>query len=264
MLTPLTGGTRGGVGQGSRGAVRAAQGGGDELLLAASPDLAQDRFHVIAHGVAGQEQPLRDLVVGQAVQHQPGELAFACGQPVRLQHQVGDLRTGPLQGNRGVPGQVRSGEARGRDRHPSSGPGQRADPGRGRHACALVPAVVHGRRDRKNRGWRDAARARGGVGQLGHPPFGVRGDRGDGKGRVEDKHARPGIRPAVARSSGRPGTACTSRSSLATRGASRRAKSASLMLNRKSVLSWAGGSTRRSVSGAGLSGAVCVRRRRAG
>src|SRR5829696_7249085 len=54
----------------------------DQVAAAADPGLVEDALEVLLDGVGRDHQPLGDLGSGVALQHQPGDLLLALGQPI--------------------------------------------------------------------------------------------------------------------------------------------------------------------------------------
>jgi len=74
-----------------------------QLRAAGDPELVEDRLHVVAEGVPGDEEHLRDVRRWQAAQEQLGDLAFPVGQAMQVEderRQVG--RPGRFQDDRGL------------------------------------------------------------------------------------------------------------------------------------------------------------------
>ena len=64
----------------------------DQLAAAAHVGLVEDRLQVVLDGVRRHVQRRRDLLGVDALQHQPGDVALAAGEPEGGHHQGHDLR----------------------------------------------------------------------------------------------------------------------------------------------------------------------------
>lgn len=59
--------------------------------LLCTPEFVEHRVDTVSDGVGRGVQPLSDLDVGQAVEEQTSELAFAGSEPVGVEDEGGDI-----------------------------------------------------------------------------------------------------------------------------------------------------------------------------
>jgi hypothetical protein len=77
----------------------------DQVAAATHPGPVEDALEVLLDGVSRDHQPLGDLGGRVALEHQPGDLLLAFGQPVGQHQQRGDpSRVGGLDDHRDAVG----------------------------------------------------------------------------------------------------------------------------------------------------------------